>query len=144
MNPAYFPAIAALGGSIIGGVTSLAAAWITQNRQAAAQELAQEKGRRQKLYKEFIEEASKLYGDALAHNEADVSELVSIHALLSRMRVLSNSEIIESAENVVKMVFDAYFEPNRTFSELREIVDSRGMILLRDFSEACRNELRAF
>jgi hypothetical protein len=72
MNSAYIPALAALGGSVIGGLTSLAAAWLTQNCQATAQRLAQDKSSRQKLYKEFIDEAARLYGDALAHNEAPV------------------------------------------------------------------------
>jgi hypothetical protein len=51
---------------MIGGGTSLTAAWLTQSHQATAERLTQEKSRRQKLYKEFIEEASKLYADALS------------------------------------------------------------------------------
>jgi hypothetical protein len=54
-----------------------------------------------------------LYGDALAHNEAAVSDLVRIQALVSRMRVLSSSEIVEKAEKVVRLVLDAYFAPKR-------------------------------
>jgi hypothetical protein len=37
-----------------------------------------EKARRQKLYKQFINEASKLYADALVHDEAELSALVSV------------------------------------------------------------------
>jgi multidrug resistance efflux pump len=33
MNPAYLPAIAALAGSAIGGLTSLASTWLSQSRQ---------------------------------------------------------------------------------------------------------------
>jgi hypothetical protein len=95
------------------GLTSLAAAWLTQNRQATVQRLAQDKSGQQKLYKEFIDEAARLYGDALAHNEAAVSDLVRIQALVSRMRVLSSSEIVEKAEKVVRLVLDAYFAPKR-------------------------------
>jgi hypothetical protein len=47
---------------MIGGITSC--------RQATIQWLVKDKSRRQKLYKESIEEASKLYAVALAHNEA--------------------------------------------------------------------------
>jgi hypothetical protein len=143
MNSAYIPALAALGGSVIGGLTSLAAAWLTQNSQATAQRLAQDKSSRQKLYKEFIDEAARLYGDALARNEAAVSDLVRVHALVGRMRVLSSSEIVEKAETVVRTVLDAYFAPNKTFPELCDMVNSHEMILLRDFSVACREELRA-
>jgi hypothetical protein len=57
VTTAYLTAIAALAGSVIGGLTSFATAWLTQNRQAVAQERAREKVRRQKLYRQFIEEA---------------------------------------------------------------------------------------
>ena len=65
MNPAYFSAFAALAGSVIGGLTTFAAAWVTQRQQANVQWLLQERTRRQELYQAFIEEASKLYVDAL-------------------------------------------------------------------------------
>jgi hypothetical protein len=142
MNPAYLPAVAALAGSAIGGLTSLAAAWVTQQRQANARRLAQDKSRRQKLYKQFIEEASKLFADALVHNESEVSALVSVYALISRMRVLSSSVIVEKAEGVVRMIIETYFSANKSFLELRHIMGSRAMDPLRDFSEACREELR--
>ena len=63
MNTAYVTAFAALAGSVIGGLTTFAAAWVTQRQQANVQWLLQEKTRRQELYQQFIEEASKL--DAL-------------------------------------------------------------------------------
>jgi ribosomal protein S17 len=144
MTTAYLSAIAALVGSVIGGLTSLATAWVTQNGQAVTQELAREKLRRQKLYRQFIEEASRLYAHALSRNQADVSDLVDIHALVSRMRVLSSSAIVEKAEEVVKLVVDTYVSPNKTFPELRDMVNNHGFILLRDFSEACRDEYFGF
>jgi hypothetical protein len=67
MNATYVSAFAALAGSLIGGLITFAAAWITQRRQANVQRLLQEKARRQELYQQFIEEASKLYVDALIH-----------------------------------------------------------------------------
>jgi len=73
MDAAYVSAFAALGGSVIGGVTSFAAAWITQRQQANVQLLLQEKARRQELYKQFIEEASTLYIDALIHDRCSTS-----------------------------------------------------------------------
>jgi hypothetical protein len=46
MNIAYLSALAVLAGSIIGGVTSLAASWISQNSQIRAQHYVQEKAHR--------------------------------------------------------------------------------------------------
>jgi hypothetical protein len=39
------------------------------NGRTATSRLSQDKVRRQKLYKQFIDEASKLYADALVHDQ---------------------------------------------------------------------------
>ncbi|MEA3148635.1 MAG: hypothetical protein QOI53_4290, partial [Verrucomicrobiota bacterium] len=80
MNAAYFSAFAALAGSVIGGLSTFAAAWFTLRQQALVQCFLQEKTRRQELYHQFIEEASKLYVDALIHDEPAISSLVSLYA----------------------------------------------------------------
>ena len=95
------------------------------------------------MYKQFIDEASKLYADALVHDQAEVSALVSVYALISRMRVVSSSPVIEKAEAVVLLIINTYFAPNKTFSELRDLVSSHAVNPLRAFSEECRAELRA-
>jgi hypothetical protein len=143
MNAAYLPALAALAGSAIGGLTSFASAWLTQHHQDRARRLSGEKTRRQKLYKQFINEASKLYADALVHNQAEVSALVSIYALISRMRVASSSAVIEKAEAVVHLIIDTYFTPNKTFSDFRDLMNGHAINPLRAFSEECRAELQA-
>jgi hypothetical protein len=143
MDTAYVPALAALAGSAIGGLTSLASAWLTQLHQDRTKRLSQDKTGRQKLYKQFIDEASKLYADALVHDEAEVSALVSVYALTSRMRVLSSSAVVEKAEAVVRMIVDTYFAPNKTFPELRTLMNSHAIDPLRAFSEECRAELQA-
>jgi hypothetical protein len=88
-------------------------------------------------------EASKLYADALVHDQAEVSALVSVYALISRMRVVSSSPVIEKAEAVVHLIIDTYFTPNKTFSEVRELMNGRAINPLRAFSEECRAELHA-
>ena len=143
MNPVYLTALAALAGSAIGGLTSLASAWLTQRSQDRARRLSQDKVRRQKLYKQFIDEASKLYADALVHDQAEVSALVSVYALINRMRVLSRSDVVEKAEAVVRTIVDTYCAPNKTFLELRELIASDAIDPLRAFSEMCRAELQA-
>jgi hypothetical protein len=143
MDSTYLPAVAALAGSAIGGLTSFASAWLTQNRQDRARRASQDKARRQKLYKQFIDEASKLYADAVVHDQVEVSALVSIFALLSRMRVLSSSAVVEKAEAVNRMIVDTYFEPNKTFPELRDLLKTHPVDPLRAFSEECRAELQA-
>jgi hypothetical protein len=142
MNSPYLPALAALAGSAIGGLTSFASAWLTQHHQDRANRLSGEKTRRQKLYKQFIDEASKLYADALVHDQAEVSALVGVYALISRMRVVSSSAVVASAEEVVRMIVDTYFVPNKSFPQFREMVNSHAVDPLRAFSEQCRAELQ--
>jgi hypothetical protein len=143
MNSTYLPALAALAGSAIGGLTSLGSAWLTQHHQDRANRLSRQKTRREKLYKQFIDEASRLYADALVHDKAEVSALVSVYALISRMRVVSSSAVVEKAEAVVRLIADTYFAPNKTFPEVRELMDSHAVDPLRAFGEECRAELRA-
>ncbi|WP_051382582.1 hypothetical protein [Bradyrhizobium sp. Tv2a-2] len=87
-----------------------------------AKRLSGEKTRRQKLYKQFIQEASKPYADALVHDRAEVSALVSVYALISRMRVVSNSAVIEKTDAVIHLIIDTYFSPNKSFSEVRDLM----------------------
>jgi hypothetical protein len=86
------------------------------------------------LYKQFIDEASRLYADALVHDQAEISALVSVYALIGRMRVVSTPAVIEKAEEVIRTIVDTYFAPNKTFPELR--IDPQ-----RAFSEQCREDL---
>jgi len=142
MNPAYVTAVAALAGSAVGGLTSLAASWLTQRAQARAQQLAHDVGRREVLYKNFIEEASKSYADAIQHNEIDGAKLVRLYAVVSRMRVLSSQQVVERADTVMRMIMETYAAPNKTIRDVADTVNRGGLDPLRDFSSACREELR--
>jgi hypothetical protein len=140
MDASIISALAALSGAAIGGLTSILGAWLTQRTQARAQWLAQDKLRRQELYKEFIEEASKCYIDALQHDKADTSALVTLYIKIGRMRILSSPKVVASAEPIARKIIDTYLEPDRTFLDLREMVNSGSIDLFGDFSEACRAE----
>ena len=141
MEPAYFSAFAALAGSLIGGLTSLTASWLTQHVQFRAQQRASDLSQRQELYKNFIEEASRWYADAFAHDTAEVANLVNLYALASRMRVLSSPRIVESADRVIRVIIETYLAPNKTFHDVTDILDKEAMNPLREFSNACREEL---
>jgi hypothetical protein len=147
VDPAYISALAALSGSIIGGLTSLGASWVSQNAQARTHLLLESKSRRQELYKAFIEEASKLYGDALvtdSMDNADISKFVGLYTMLSRMRIVSSQAVIENAEKIIEVIAKEYIEPNRTlrdmFGKSREL--DHELDIMRHFSEACRQDLR--
>jgi hypothetical protein len=140
MDTSIITGFAALAGAAIGGFTSFVAAWFTQRQQQKAEQLAHYQLRRQDLYKEFIEQASELYIHALQNDKPDVSALMRLYAELSRMRILSSTTVVNSADQIVRGIIKAYLEPNKTFPELREMADSGLIDPLRNFSEACRIE----
>lgn len=92
------------------------------------------------LYRDFIEEASKCYIDALQHGEADIARLVGLYAKLGRMRVLSAKPVVHSAEGILRTILDAYLEPDKTFVELRDMAIQGTIDLWHDFAHACREE----
>ena len=140
MNASVISALAALAGATIGGLTSVLASWLSQHAQAKAQWLAQDKLRRQELYKEFIDGASKCNIHALQHNEPDIPALVELYAKIGRMRILSSPKVVASAELVARRIVDTYLVPNKSFLELREMTIDGSIDLLREFSETCRAE----
>jgi hypothetical protein len=141
MDTAYLSAFAALAGSLIGGLTSLSATWLSQYAQSRAQRYADDLHLRQDLYKVFIEEASKLYADAWQSSQPQVSDLVHLYALISRMRVLSSSQVVDSADQIGRKIIEQYRASNRSLLEIDEVVDDASLNPLRDFSNACREEL---
>ena len=140
MDASIISALAALTGAAVGGLTSGIANWLNHRSQVRAQWLHHEKSRRQILYRDFIEEASKCYIDALQHGEADIPGLVGLYAKLSRMRALSSKPVVHCAEDVARIILDTYLEPDKSFVELREMVIDGSIDLLRDFSDTCRDE----
>ena len=142
MDGATISAFAALAGSVVGGVTALGTSWLTQQVQARAQDRAGDRAVREALYRDFIIEASRLYGDALTHEKAEISNLVGIYAMISRMRVRSSPRIVENADRVVQTIVETYLSPNKTLRELHEMLGSDALDPLRGFSEACREELK--
>ena len=143
MDSSGITALAALLGAAVGGLTSGFTSWLIQKTQVRMQWLAQEKLLRQELYKEFIEEASKCYIDALQHDKPDIPALVGLYAKVARMRVLSSQTVLERAEQIERAILDIYVEPDKTFPELREMAKSGSINFLRSFSEAARAEFES-
>ena len=141
MDGAYLTAMAALGGAALGGFTSFATSWTTLRTQMKAEGRASSKSRRRKLYNLFINQASAMYGDALINDKPGLAGLVDLHALVSRMRVISSTPVIETAVRVVRIITETYSQPNRSPLEIEVMIENGSIDLLRGFSEACRAEL---
>ena len=144
-DAAYLPALSALAGSMVGGLTSGLTTWLSLRNQARAGQLAHDLSRRDDLFKDFIVAASKAYGDAMLSNEPQMQDLVALYAMISRMRVLSSARTVACAQKVVEATVDTYFAPNKTVHELREVIKrGDGIDPLKEFSEAAREELQTF
>jgi hypothetical protein len=140
VDASIISALAALTGAAVGGLTSGIANWLNHRSQLRAQWLLREKSRRQILYRDFIDEAAKCYIDALQHAEADIPGLVGLYAKLSKMRALSSQTVVHCAEDVARKILNTYFEPDKSFVELREMAIDGTIDLLLGFSDACREE----
>ena len=44
-----------------------------------------------------------------------------LYAAISRMRVLSSTDVVKRAERVAQRILDAYSEPDKSFAEIRNM-----------------------
>jgi len=59
------------------------------------------------------------------------------------MRVRSSPPVIENADRIMRVIIETYLGPNITLRDLSVSLENRqAMDPLREFSEACREELR--
>jgi hypothetical protein len=141
MDAGYISAMAALAGAAIGGLTTFATSWMTQYVQVKAQRIAHEREKREALFGHFLEEAAKLYSDAMQNKREDATALINIYALANRIRLISSPRVIESADMLTRVIIDTYLAPNVTMEGVRARWIEGGVDPLRDFGEACREEL---
>jgi hypothetical protein len=142
LNPAYISAFAALAGAIIGGLTSFATSWFTQRAQLQNADRQAQRAKLEALYNEYISVAAGLYADALTHQTDDLSKMVPLYALGSRMRLVSARAVTDAAIRIDDNILETYMGPNRTLHEVRDLVREGEMkSLLTEFGEACRDDL---
>jgi hypothetical protein len=130
-----------LAGVAIGSLTSFSTTWLTQSSQLKDRRREAEIAKREKLYTDFITEATRLYGDALSHQKDDVSDLVMLYALAAQMRLVASDCVIAAAEVAMERIIESYLAPNRSLHEIRDLAGSGAMDFLLDFGRACRVEL---
>jgi hypothetical protein len=139
-NPATISALAAIFGSLAGGLASSVSTWITQRHQDRRDLVAKRILHREQLYSDFISESARAFVDALEHNLQDTNKLVPVYAALSRIRVSSSTDVLAGAERVIDTIINTYSEPNLTLEEIQTRAANRNDPL-REFSEICRREI---
>lgn len=70
-------------------------------------------------------------------------ELVSVYAMVARMRLTASIEVIKAAEQVLHRIVNAYAQPNLSFFEIKAMAIEGKLDFLQEFSEACRIDLTA-
>lgn len=141
MDATIGTALAGIVGSLCGGTASFATAWLTQKTRAKRDRIRAELSKREALYGEFIDECSKGVMASFEQNLDKPERLLSIYALLNRIRLCASDAVLAQALEVVKFIMEQYFAPNVSVDEFHERVHNAGIDPLKAFSEACRREL---
>ena len=142
MDRALLSALSAILGSLVGGSASILTAWLTQRTQGRRESIMTEVRKREAVYAEFIAEGSKLLVRGLEHDLEDPERLNALYAMQNRIRLFASEEVLVQADRAVTQVIETYFSPNLSPEELRKILVTRPHDPLKEFSEACRRELR--
>ena len=144
MNAASLSALAALGGSALGGITPLISNYLIQRGLTKRELLNREIADRQTLYADFIQFATKVYVDATTKNLDDTGDLVALYALVSRIRLFASEPVISAAEQFAAKVTRRYGEASLSLEVLRNATIAPHVDPLHDFSTLCRQEMRSF
>jgi hypothetical protein len=128
-------------GSLVGGSATVATAWLTQSSASRRELVQMEFRKREALYGEFIAECSKLLMDAMAHSLDKPETLLNAYALLNRIRLSAAPAVLKEAERLLLRITEQYFFRNLTVEEMRDIARSEDADPLKDFGEACREDL---
>ena len=79
MDAAIITAVAAVSGSIVGGLASFATTYFSQRNQAHRDFLSRDVAHREELYAQFIKEATNLYVDSLDKPLTNPTALIGMY-----------------------------------------------------------------
>ena len=140
MDPAIITALAAVMGSLVGGLTSFATTYFTQRNQAHRDLLTREVANREELYSQFIKEATNLYADSLDKTLTNPATLIGMFSLIGRIRLIGSDKVLASAEKVADSIIDSYNRPPIKFQDVYKLAREGHVDPLKEFTEACREE----
>ena len=138
------PVLGLLGAATIGGSASFLAAIYTQHSQARLQRVANEITKRETVYADFLESASKLLLNAYTHDGValggDEQHLIG---LINRMRLFAPPDVVAGAEAVVRAIVEISLGPSVELCQLAQQALDRSPEPdpFRRFSLICRADL---
>src|SRR6185436_14557963 len=104
MDTAVVSALAGIFGSLSGGSASVAATWIAQNTRNKREARRAELAKREALYGEFINECSTRVMDSFERNLDKPETLLSIYALLNRIRLCASDAVLTQAMELMQFI----------------------------------------
>ena len=134
--------LAALGGSVIGASTPVFSNFVLQRSVTQRELTNREIAQREELYSEFIRQGTVYYAKALSQGLENIDEIVTMYAMVNRIRLFASSSVLEAAEAFVKKLVERYGEKNMSIDEIRSIALEQHADPLNDFALKCRSELR--
>ena len=140
MDAAIITALAAVSGSIVGGLASFATTYFSQRNQAHRDFLSRDVAHREELYSQFIKEATNLYADSLDKPLTNPTTLIGMYSLVGRIRLLAGDKVLLAAEKVTETIVDSYSRPPIKFEEVYKVWREEHADPFKEFTEACRDE----
>jgi 5'(3')-deoxyribonucleotidase len=138
--------LAAVTGAFVGGLASLMSTWLGERSRHRRDLLQREIVKRETIYSDFIDQASKLYVASatrqIEDDDAELEGVVTLYAVASRLRLFANDQVTKEAEKVVDQIIMQYGAENVSAEQLRESAFEKKDDPLKAFSIICRGELQ--
>ena len=143
MDGGITSALAAIMGAFVGGLASLASTWVGERSRHRRDFLRREIAKRETVYSEFIERASKVYVASATHriDDAELDDVVALYAAASRIRLFASDQVIMEAEELMDRMIKQYGNDNLSAEQLR--TSAKKDDPLKAFSIICRRELHS-
>ena len=97
MDAAIITAVAAVSGSVVGGLASFATTFVSQRNQAHRDFLSRDVAHREELYAQFIKETTNLYVDSLDKPLTNPTALIGMYSLVGRIRLTAGNKVLLAA-----------------------------------------------
>src|ERR1700745_3566615 len=139
-EPALLGPVCLFLGALVGGSASLLGVIYAQRSQDRLQRVASEIAKRETVYADFVMSASSLLLNAYTRDEISLSgDEQRLIGLINRVRLLTQDDVIEGAEAVLRGIVEILLKPS---IELRQLAKQALSKSIEDplpvFSSLCR------
>ena len=144
IDPALVGPVSMFFGALMGGSASLMAAIYTRRDQNRVESVACEIAKREKVYSEFLMNASNSFLLASVNDDivlrGDEHRLIG---LINQMRLFAPADVVEKAEAVLKAIIETSLKPSVGLRQLATEAMSKNPHPdpLLAFSKVCRADL---